>query len=153
VDDVAWVATGKDVEELIAKLEACAAAAGEWSQANAVSFNEGKPEAVLFRKGRKEMPARKIQVGNHQVAYNEEARRWLGVYLNSSLTLKEHHRTQMRKAREAEGRLRRLTGQFGLTPDHCRRIQVACVQPSALFGSEFDGQADEALRARLTTTS
>ena len=28
VDDVAWVATGKDVEEVTAKLEACAAAAG-----------------------------------------------------------------------------------------------------------------------------
>jgi len=43
----------------------------------------------------------------------------------------------MRKARQAEGRLRRLTGQFGLTPEHCRRIQVACVQASALFGSEL----------------
>jgi len=73
---------------------------------------------VLFRKGRKEMPARKIQVGNHQVAYNKEAARWLGVYLDSSLTLKEPHRTRMRKARQAEGRLRRLTGHFGLTPEH-----------------------------------
>jgi len=77
------VATGKDVEdvedveEVTAKLEACAAAAGEWSQANAVCFDEGRTEAVLFRKGRKEMPARKIQVGNHRVAYNKEATRWL----------------------------------------------------------------------------
>jgi len=83
------------------------------------------------------MPARKIQVGNHRVAYNKEATRWLGVYLDSSLTLKEHHRTRMRKARQAEGRLRRLTGQFGLAPEHCRRIQVACVQASALFDSEL----------------
>jgi len=113
VDDEAWVATGKDVEEVTAKLEACAAAAGEWAQANAVSFGEGKTEAILFRKGRKEMPARKIQVGNHQMAYNKEATRWLGVYLDSSLTLKEHHRTRMRKARQAEARLRRLTGQLG----------------------------------------
>jgi len=50
---------------------------------------------------------------------------WLGVYLDSSLTLKEHHRTRMRKARQAEGRLRRLTGQFGLTPERLR------VTPSA----------------------
>jgi len=53
-------------------------------------LDEGKTEAVLFRKGREEMPARKIRVGNHQVAYNKEATRWLGVYLDSSLTLKEH---------------------------------------------------------------
>jgi len=136
VDGVAWVATG-NVEEVTAKLEACAVAAGEWAQANAVGFDEGKTEAVLFRKGRKEMPAGKIQVGNHKVAYNKEATRWLGVYLGSSLTLKEHHRTRMRKARQAEGRLRRHTGQFGLTPEHCRRIQVACVQASALFGSKL----------------
>jgi len=137
VGDVAWVATGKDVEGVTAKLEACVVAAEEWAQANAVSFDKGKTEAVLFRKGRKEMPARKIWVGNHQVAYNKEATRWLGVYLDCSLTLKEHHRTRMRKARQAEGRLRRLTGQFGLTPEHCRRIQVACVQATALFGSEL----------------
>jgi len=123
VDDVAWVATGKDVEEVTAKLEACAVAAGEWAQANAVSFGEGKTEAVLFRKGRKEIPARKIQVGNHQVAYNREATRWLGVYLDSSLTLKEHHRTRMRKARQAKGRLRRLNGQFGLTPKNPGRVR------------------------------
>jgi len=71
------------------------------------------------------------------VAYNKEATRWLGVYLDSSLTRKEHHRTRMRKARQAEGRLRRLTGQFGMTPEHCRRILVSCVQASALFGSEL----------------
>jgi len=59
------------------------------------------------------------------------------VYLDSSLTFKERHRTRMRKARQAEGRLRSLTGQFRLTPEHCRRIQVACVQASALFGSEL----------------
>jgi len=75
-------------------------------------------------------------VGNHRVAYNKEATRWLEVYLDSSLTLKEHQ-TRMRKARQAEGRLRRLTGQFGPTPNHCRRIQVVCVQASALLGSEL----------------
>jgi len=96
------------------------------------------------------MPARKIQVGNHQMAYNKEATRWLGEYLDSTLTLKEYHRTRRRKARQAEGMLRRHTGQFGLTPEHWQRIQVACVQASALFGSElwwtigrgFKGQAN-----------
>jgi len=62
VDDVAWVATGKDVEEVIAKLEACAAAAGE-----------GEAEEVHFRRGWKEMPAREDQAGNHQVAGNSVA--------------------------------------------------------------------------------
>ena len=73
VDDVAWVATGNDVKEVTAKLEACAVAAGEWAQANAASFDEGKTEAVLFRKGREGMPARKIQVGNLQHGGNTVA--------------------------------------------------------------------------------
>jgi len=130
VDDVALGATGKDDEEVTAKLEACAAAAGESAQANAVSFDEGKAEAVLFWKGRKEIPAGKIKVGNHQVAYNKEATRWLGVYLDSPLTLKEHHRTRMRKARQAEGRLRRLTGQFGLADTRALPKNPGRVRPS-----------------------
>jgi len=85
----------------------------------------------------------------------------LGVYLDSPLTLKEHHRTRMRKARQAEGRLRRLTGQFGLTPEHCRRIQVACVQASALFGWELwwtngrgvKGQANDMVNRQARSTT
>ena len=92
-----------------------------------------------------------IQYVRGTIRLIQEATLWLGVYLDSSLTLKEHHRTRMRKARQAEDRLRRFTGQFGLTPEHCRRIQVACVQASALFGSElwwtngrgFKGQAND----------
>ena len=98
--------------------------------------NGPKPTQSDSTKARRRRSSFGRRVGNHQVAYNKEATRWLGVYLDSSLTLKEHHRTRMRKARQAEGRLRRLTGQFGLTPDHCRRIQVVCVQASALFGSD-----------------
>ena len=56
----------------------------------------------------------KSRVSNHQLAYNKEAIRWLGVYLDSSIILKEHHRTRMRITRLAKGRLlRRLTGQLG----------------------------------------
>jgi len=65
------------------------------------------------------MPARKIQGRQPLGGLQQEATRWLGVYLGL-LTIKEHHRTRSRKARLAEGRLRRLTGQFGLTPNHCR---------------------------------
>ena len=65
VDDVAWVATGKDVEEVTAKLEACAAAAGEWAQANAVSFDEGKSGAVLSGGAGRRCQLGKSKVGNH----------------------------------------------------------------------------------------
>jgi len=44
---VAWVTTGKDIEEVTAKLDTCAVAAGGLTQANAVSFDEVKMEAKM----------------------------------------------------------------------------------------------------------
>jgi hypothetical protein len=43
----------------------------------------------------------------------------------------------MGKARKAQHRLRRLTGNMGLVPENVRRTQVACVQAVALYGSEL----------------
>jgi len=68
--------------------------------------------------------------------------RWLGIWLNPQLTLKEHHEVRMKKARNAQNRLRRLAGQVGLSPENCRRVQSACVQAAALFGSELWWKGD-----------
>jgi len=43
----------------------------------------------------------------------------------------------MKKARNAQNRLRRHAGQVGLSPENCRRVQSTCVQAAALFGSEL----------------
>jgi len=59
------------------------------------------------------------------------------VWLDSQLTLKEHHATRMKKGRNAMTRLRRLTGQMGLSPANCRKIMTACVQSVAMFEAEL----------------
>ena len=148
MDEVAWIATGKDVEEATAKLEASAAAAGEWTQANAARFDEAKTEAVLFRRSRKEMPARKIQAGNHQVAYNKEAARWLG-----SLTPKEHHRIRMRKADKPKAG-------YAVSPVNFGRHQTTAKEPRSRaskhvpsFARNCGWKMDEALWARPMTSS
>ena len=43
-----------------------------------------------------------------------------------------------------QNRLRRFAGQVGLSPENCRRVQAACVQAAALFGSELWSKGDGA---------
>jgi hypothetical protein len=42
----------------------------------------------------------------------------------------------------AMGRLRRLTGQKGLSPANCRKVRTACSQSVAMFGSELWWKGD-----------
>jgi hypothetical protein len=143
-DDVAWMVRGKDVGDVTAKLEQCAARSIYWAQANAVAFDSAKTEALLLTRSRKKFPRMQIQVDGHRISYNKEATRWLGVWLDSQLTLKQHHQHRLSKARKAEARVRSLTGKLGLTPANARRIQIAAVQAVALYGTElwWDGQQE-----------
>ena len=64
VDDVTWVVEGTDVDDVVEKLERCAAASLEWAGDNAVRFEESKTEAILFSKRRRHRRCRReIRVG------------------------------------------------------------------------------------------
>ena len=41
-------------------------------------------------------------------------------------------------------RLRRLTGQTGLTPANCRKVMTACVQSATMFGAKLWWKGDYA---------
>jgi hypothetical protein len=79
----------------------------------------------------------KIRVGSHEVKYNKEAARWLGVWLDSMLTMNDHTKKTVAKARRAQGRVRSLMTKTGLSPEGCQRIQIAAVQAVALYGAEL----------------
>jgi len=90
VDDVARVVEGEDVGECTQRLERCAAETTIWAKKNACQFDIEKTEAMLFtrrRKNRKPKMNARVSVGNHEVPYNNEATRWLGVWLDDILTL------------------------------------------------------------------
>jgi len=78
-----------------------------------------------------------VKVRDKEIPFNRMATRWLGVWLDSQLTLKEHHATRLKSGRNAMNRLKRLTGQMGLSPANCRSVMSACVQSVAMFGVEF----------------
>jgi len=131
VDDVAWTSEGATEDAIGESLEQAATAAQEWAVANAVTFDTEKTEAILFSRRRKRStpatPPRGILVDGRTVQFNKQATRWLGVWLDSQLTLKDHHDVRMKIARNAQNRLRRLAGQVGLSPENCRKVQAACV--------------------------
>ena len=65
VDDVTWVAEGRNLDEVVHKLERCAELSLSWAKDNAVSFETSKTEAILFTRKRKHRHwNRKIQVGS-----------------------------------------------------------------------------------------
>ena len=148
-DDMGLLAPGRSVEDVCRKLQEAARIAIEWGQSNLVQFEAEKTEAVLFtrkrgRDLRDQTERAQIVVGNHRVSFNHEATRWLGIWLDAGLTLKAHYQTCLRKARNAEARVRSLCQAQGLAPGLVRRIQVAAVQSVALYGAElwWRGQKD-----------
>ena len=85
-----------------------------------------------------------MAVGANDVPFNKEATRWLGIWLDDQLSPKEHHAIRMKEGRKAMTRLRRLTGQIGLSPANCRKVMTACVQSTTMFGAELWWKGDYA---------
>jgi len=131
---------GEDVGECTQRLEGCAKEAQSWVKENACQFDIEKTEAILFTQKRNNKEPKmkaKIRVGNHEVQYNKEATRWLGVWLDSMLTLNDHTKKTFAKARRVQSRVRSLMVKKGLSPEGCQRIQIAAVQAVALYGAEL----------------
>jgi len=124
-----------------AKLSAAAAASIEWAAENGVAFDYGRMEAALFYK-KQTAPTATVAVGANDVPFNKEVTRRLGIWLDAQLSLKEHHATRMKEGRKAMTRLRRLTGQMGLSPANCRKVMMACVQSTTMFGAELWWKGD-----------
>jgi len=136
VDDISWWADGKDDKSVAETLSTAAEALIEWAAGNRVAFDHGKMEAALLCRKRT-TPMATLKIGANVVPFNKVATRWLGVWLDSQLTLRDHHATRLKEGRKAMTRLRRLTWQMGLSPTNCTKIMTACVQSVAMFGSEL----------------
>ena len=143
VDDLGWVATGKDVNQVVKRLEACTADSIEGANRQDLLFDTAKTEAALFTRRRSHKKhlrpklTAKIKVGNGFVRFDKEATRWLGVWMHARLTFKEHHKQYMKKAKTAEARLRILTTMHGIIPEQVRAVQIACIQAAALYGRDL----------------
>jgi hypothetical protein len=118
------------------RLSKASAAACRWANSNGDFFEHRKTEA-LFLSRRRRGPTATIESEGRRVPFNERATRWLGIWLASQLTLREHQRAMLKKGKKAMAQVRRLTGQLGLTPSNCRKVMTACVQSVAMYGVEL----------------
>ena len=76
-------------------------------------------------------------MGAHRVRFNPESTRWLGIWLDASLSLVENWRRRIGKTRQAEARLRRIVNQYGVSPAAARNLQAAIIQGTMLYASEL----------------
>jgi thiamine biosynthesis protein ThiC len=84
VDDISWIATGKNVTEIVQILEQCAKVYKAWVRRNMVEFDVSKTEAILFaqKNHRRRLPM-KINLGNGtKIVFNKGGTRW-----NSGISL------------------------------------------------------------------
>jgi hypothetical protein len=127
------VATAKDVNQVVERLEVCAAESIELASRRDLQFDTAKTQAALFtrRRGHKKhlrpKLTAKIKVGNGFVRLNKEATRWLRVWMDAHVTFNEHHNLCMNKARVAERQLRVLTKMHGIIPDEVSAVLITCV--------------------------
>ena len=135
-DNIGWWVKAENEEEVAEKLAEAAAMSLDWAKDNGVAFDQGKTEGVLFQK-KKGAPTATICVGTSDIPFNSEATHWLGIWLDSQLTLKEHHAIRLKEGKKAMGWLCRLTGQMGLLPANCHKVITACIQSVAMFRSEL----------------
>lgn len=78
-----------------------------------------------------------IKIGAEKIRFNEEATRWLSVWLDSQLKFNAHVNEKLQKARTAEIQIKRLTRTYGLAPALLRLIQIAVIQFIAFYGAEL----------------
>jgi len=83
-------------------------------------FDTEKTEAMLLTRKRNIDWETEIRIGEQVVKFNQQSTRWLGNWIDSSLSLK-HHRLTVMKAKNAQRHMHRLTGKMGLVPENARR--------------------------------
>jgi hypothetical protein len=120
------VAEEKDDQEVAVKLPEFAAPALEWAADNGVAFDHGKTGAAYFHRKRS-APAATNKVGDRTVPLNKKAMRWLGVWLDSQLTLKEHHAIQSKAGKERHEPTSPAHRADGPITGNCPKAMMACV--------------------------
>jgi hypothetical protein len=91
------------------KLSEAATASLNWAAGNGIAFDHGKTEAALFQR-RRSTPTATIKAEESEVPFNKQVTRWLGVWLDSQPTIKEHDAIRLKKGKNGMNRLRRLIG-------------------------------------------
>ena len=145
IDDISIIAEGKDAEEVAKLLEEAGSQLVHLGKEHHIGFDEEKTEAALFTRKRKQLQEMKnlqIRLPNFTCKFQKEVTRYLGFWLNSKLSFREHFHIQYQKAEKVLQSIAPMAKQSGLPSSLVQKIQVATVQSITLYGSElwWEGQ-------------
>ena len=86
-------------------------------------------------------------MGDQQVHFAKEATRWLGVWIDSALTLVGNRRRCINRARQAEARIRRLVNKYGIPPTSARNLQTSIIQGTMLYAAELTRRGEKKMES------
>ena len=141
--------------EVARGLERCAEENLTWARGNAVRFETAKTEAVLLSRRRSHGRAkreRRVIVDWATVPFAAMATRWLGVWLDSALTLRESRRRSLGRARAAEASVRRMVSRHGPPPVSARNFQNAIVSGTMLYAAELTWDGSNKMEGEVQRT-
>jgi ribonuclease HI len=134
-DDTAILCVGDTVEETAAAASRSVEEMVRWGAANGVSFDPKKTEVMHFSRSKLET-APAVRHGDVE-KHPEAAMRWLGIWLDSSLSFRVHAEKWTAKSQAVAYHLRGLTNTIhGPLPSAVRSAVRACVEPVLLYGTE-----------------
>lgn len=114
----------------------------EWGDANKVTFDEAKTEAIHFTRQQRQnwpaaWPAITTAGSRIQPVSHDKSIRWLGIHFDRTLSFRSHVSHRAASAQNTAQFLRGLGSIYrGLPSALARQAAVTCVLPSALFGAE-----------------
>lgn len=138
VDDVSFMTTGASEEANIRKLDRACSVADEWARKHASVFDTKKYKLVHFVNPRSATEPRYTPItlsDGTVIDASREAERYLGFWLDPSLTFETHRTKALAKAGTSLHALRGLAGStWGVALSYMRRTYQAIVIPQMLYG-------------------
>src|SRR5690606_8062545 len=138
MDDVALVTQSPSLETNTATLEAGADIAFDWAAANAVAFDDPKSEIIHFhRKHNFTATTHQLRLPNRTMVAPKACLRWLGVWLDSKLSFKEHVKIKVAAAQRSLALICQLANiEKGPSVAGMRQLYQVCVVSVADYRSE-----------------
>jgi ribonuclease HI len=138
VDDVSFLTTGASEQANVRKLNRACGKADEWARKHASIFDTKKYKLVHFVNPRSSTEPHYTPItlpDGTVIDASREAERYLGFWLDPSLTFEAHRAKALAKAGTSLHALRGLSGStWGVALSHIRRTYQAIVIPQMLFG-------------------
>ncbi|PWI64325.1 hypothetical protein PCL_11268 [Purpureocillium lilacinum] len=133
-DDTGILCVGNSLEMTANRASRYVSELVTWGAANGISFDPAKTEVMHFCRTKPKVSPPVFHEGERRP---EKAMRWLGIWLDSTLTFKTHVEKWTARAQAVAHHLRGLANtKHGPLPSAMRRAVRACVEPVLLHGVE-----------------